>query len=97
MVDKIRIYKLPKNLFYKNIEFKDKNKLINAVKLDWNRLDIYINNIKFEKYLHFLETVKNNYEDYEELIYTLCNQSAHSYYYNIIFNIIVKYNLHNYF
>lgn len=92
--DKTSLFLINRKKFFKEIMFSDNVKLINAVKTDFNRLTIIINNQKFTNYLKFLETVKKYYSKYQLTIYTLCNQCAHFYYYKIIFSIISKYNYH---
>ena len=94
MIYKNYLYKICKSTFIKNISFKDKNKLLKAVKSDWNRQTIILNNNTCFDYLNFLEVIKKKYKKYEEIIYTLCNQCVHSYYYHLIFDIIRKYNYH---
>ena len=92
--NKTNVYKISRKLFFKSIQFNDNVLLLNAVKTDFNRLKIIINGYHHQNYLVFLQTVKYNYKDYEYIIYTLCNQCAHYYYYKIIFSIISKYNYH---
>ena len=94
MIYKNYTYKICKSTFINNISFKDKDKLLKAVKSDWNRQTIILNNEPCLDYVNFLEKVKKNYDKYEEIIYTLCNQCVHSYYYKLIFDIIKKYNYH---
>lgn len=87
-------YKLNKEVFFNNIKFRDSNELINAVKTDWSRLNIYLNDKKPDSFHSFLEYITINYSDYLEKILMLCNQNAHFISYNKIFDIISKYDYH---
>ena len=68
--------------------------LLNAVRQDYNRMDVIINGKKIENYHEFLDYVKKKYPDYLEKILLLTNQNAHFYYYNKIFNILSKKDFH---
>ena len=94
MIYRKSIYKLNKNNFLKNISFKDKCKLVKAVKNDWNRQTIILNNETLFDYLNFLIIIDTKYKKYQEIIFMLCNQSVHSYYYKLICKVLIKYNFH---
>lgn len=87
-------YKLNKDVFFNTVKFKDSNSLLQAVKLDWKRIDIWLNGKKQISFLEFLEFINNNYPDYLEKILILCNQNAHFNSYNKIFDIISSYDYH---
>ena len=89
-------FHISKDVFFKSIlnGFSDNLKLLNAVKNDFPRMDVFINGIKCNKYHIFLETINKNYKDYLKKILLLTNQNAHFYYYNEIFNILSKHDYH---
>ena len=91
---KTSFYKINKDLFFKSIQFKDKVSLVKAVKNDWERSSIIINNVHYEKFYDFLKVVKKDYSKYLEVILLLSNQCVHFYNYNKIFSIISDYNFH---
>jgi len=89
-------FNISKDVYFKSIKngFKTNIDLLNAVRQDFNRIDIIINNKKYDEYHTFLEYVKNNYPNFLEKILLICNQNAHFYYYNKIFNILSKKDFH---
>lgn len=87
-------YKLNKEVFFNTVKFKDCNTLLKAVKLDWNRQDIWLNGRKQKSFVKFLEFINQSYPEYLEKILMLCNQNAHFCSYNKIFDIISKYDYH---
>jgi len=89
-------FSISKDVYFKSISsgFKDKIGLLNAVKLDYPRMEVLINNVKFTYYHEFLEHIKANYPEYLTKILLLSNQCAHFYYYNKIFDILSKYDFH---
>ena len=78
MIYRKSVYKLNKNKFLKNISFEDKCKLVKAVKNDWNRQTIILNNETLFDYLNFLMIIDTKYKKYQEIIFMLCNQYVHS-------------------
>tara|TARA_B100000575_G_scaffold252443_1_gene220432 strand:+ start:8150 stop:8647 length:498 start_codon:yes stop_codon:yes gene_type:complete len=92
----ITTFNISKEVYFNSISsgFKDNIELLNAVKQDYNRIDIYINEKKIEKYHIFLEFIVTNFPDCLEKILLISNQNAHFYYYNKIFNILSKKDLH---
>tara|TARA_B110000971_G_C19993312_1_gene492980 strand:- start:219 stop:713 length:495 start_codon:yes stop_codon:yes gene_type:complete len=91
---KNQFYKIKKDLFFNSIKFRDKVSLIKAVKDDWERSLIIINNKHYDKFYDFLRVIKKCYPKYLETILTLSNQCAHFYNYNKIFTIISEYDFH---
>lgn len=89
-------FNISKDVYFKSIKngFKTNIDLLNAVRQDFNRIDIIINNKKYDEYHTFLEYVKNNYPNFLEKILLISNQNAHFYYYNKIFNILSKKDFH---
>lgn len=89
-------FNISKEVYFNSISqgFKDNINLLNAVKQDYNRIDIEINGIQFTEYYEFLEYVIKNYPDYLKKILLISNQNAHFYYYNKIFNILSKKDYH---
>jgi len=87
-------YKISKNIFFDDIKFKNKISLINAVKNDWERSFILLNNVHYSSFHSFLKQIKKNFHDYLETILLLSNQCVHFYNYNKIFTIISKHGFH---
>ena len=89
-------FNISKDVYFKIIKngFKTNIDLLNALRQDFNRIDIIINNKKYDEYHTFLEYVKNNYPNFLEKILLISNQNAHFYYYNKIFNILSKKDFH---
>lgn len=89
-------FNISKDVYFNSIKngFKTNIDLLNAVRQDFNRIDIIINNKKYDEYHTFLEYVKNNYPNFLEKILLISNQNAHFYYYNKIFNILSKKDFH---
>ena len=87
-------YKIDRKVFFNSVKFEDKNSLINAVRTDWNRMEITINNKRFDNYYDFLNIIDKNFSYYKEKIFMLSNQCAHFYNYNKIFEILSEYNFH---
>ena len=50
-------YKLNKDVFFNTVKFKDSNSLLQAVKLDWKRIDIWLNGKKQISFVKFLEFI----------------------------------------
>lgn len=92
----ISYFTINKNVYYDTIKnsFKHQNELLEQVKLDFNRMDVYVNSDLCESYCQLLEFIKRDHEEYLEKILLLCNQCAHFYSYNQIFSIINRENLH---
>ena len=87
-------YKIDRKVFFNSVNFEDKNSLINAVRNDWKRMEITINNKSFNTYVEFLNLIQTKYRDYKEEIFMLSNQCAHFYNYNKIFEILSEYDFH---
>jgi len=89
-------FNISKEVYFNSIStgFVDKVSILNAVRQDYNRMDVIINGKKIENYHEFLDYVKKKYPDYLEKILLLTNQNAHFYYYNKIFNILSKKDFH---
>lgn len=89
-------FTISKEVYFNSISsgFDNNIELLNAVKQDYNRIDIYINEKKIDKYYKFLEFIKMNFPNCLEKILLLSNQNAHFYYYNKIFNIVSKNDFH---
>lgn len=89
-------FHISKEVFFKSIlnGFSSNVELLNAVKNDFPRMDVFINRKQFKIYHLFLETIKNKYPNYLKKILLLTNQNAHFYYYNEIFNILSKHEYH---
>ena len=89
-------FNISKDVYFTSIKngFRTNIDLLNAVKQDFNRIDIIINKKKYEEYYTFLEYIKNNFPSFLEKILLISNQNAHFYYYNKIFNIISKKDFH---
>ena len=87
-------YKIDRKVFFNSVNFEDKNSLINAVRNDWKRMQITINNKSFNTYVEFLNLIQTKYRDYKEEIFMLSNQCAHFYNYNKIFEILSEYDFH---
>ena len=90
----IKFYKVSREEFFNSFKFTNKASLIRAVKEDWNRMNVIINSKKYKNYIHFLEIIKDKYNNYLEIILLLCNQCAYFYNYNKIFSIITEYGYH---
>lgn len=89
-------FNISKDVYFTSIKngFRTNIDLLNAVKTDFNRIEIIINKKKYEEYYTFLEYIKNNYPSFLEKILLISNQNAHFYYYNKIFNILSKKDFH---
>tara|TARA_B100001093_G_C26737187_1_gene974988 strand:- start:230 stop:727 length:498 start_codon:yes stop_codon:yes gene_type:complete len=89
-------FNISKDVYFTSIKngFRSNIELLNAVKQDFNRIDIIINKKKYEEYYTFLEYIKNNFPSFLEKILLISNQNAHFYYYNKIFNILSKKDFH---
>lgn len=87
-------YKINKDVFFNTINFPDQNQLLNAVKLDWKRSDIWFNREKQVNYAEFLEKITTQFPEYLDKVLLICNQNAHFSSYNKIFDIINKYDYH---
>jgi len=89
-------FNISKDVYFTSIKngFRTNIDLLNAVKQDFNRIDIIINKKKYEEYYTFLEYIKNNFPSFLEKILLISNQNAHFYYYNKIFNILSKKDFH---
>lgn len=92
----ITTFNISKEVYFNSISsgFKDNIALLNAVKTDYNRNEIYINNKLFPEYHEFLQYVKDFFPNLLDKILLLSNQNAHFYYYNKIFNILSKKDFH---
>lgn len=90
------IFNISKEVYFNSIlhGFKNNIDLLNAVKQDYNRIDIEINGKRFEEYYQFVEYIVTNYPEYLKKILLISNQNAHFYYYNKIFNILTKKDYH---
>ncbi len=89
-------FTISKDVYFNSIMsgFDNNIDLLNAVKQDYNRIDIFINEKKIDHYYQFLEFIKLNFPNCLEKILLLSNQNAHFYYYNKIFNIVSKNDFH---
>ena len=89
-------FNISKDVYFASIKngFKSNIDLLNAVRQDFNRIDIFINKKKYTEYYEFLEYIKANFPEYLEKILLISNQNAHFYYYNKIFNILSKKDFH---
>ena len=87
-------YKINKDVFFNTIKYPDQNQLLNAVRVDWKRSDIWFNGEKQLNYVEFLEKVTTKFPEYLDKILLICNQNAHFSSYNKIFDIINKYDYH---
>jgi hypothetical protein len=85
---------ISKEEFFNTIDFDNKTLLIQAVKKDWNRLNIFINNVKTRHYHEFLLLLKAKYKNYLEIMLCLSNQNVHYYMYRKLFNILSRVNYH---
>ena len=92
----ITTFTIAKDVYFSSIKngFATNLDLLHAVKTDFNRIDIFINNVQYTEYYKFLEYIKDFYTEYLERILLLANQNAHFYYYNKIFNILSKKDFH---
>ena len=89
-------FTISKDVYFNSISsgFKDNISLIDAVRMDFPRMEIIVNNKIEKNYAAFLEFIKHNFDEYLYKILLLTNQNAHFYYYNKIFNILSKYDFH---
>tara|TARA_E500000178_G_C17020229_1_gene755133 strand:- start:1682 stop:2182 length:501 start_codon:yes stop_codon:yes gene_type:complete len=89
-------FNISKEVYFNSISsvFPDNVSILTQVKLDFPRMDIFINNKKIKDYHVFLERIGKDYPDYLEKILLLTNQNAHFYSYNKIFNILSKKDFH---
>ena len=89
-------FNISKDVYFTSIKqgFKTNIDLLNAVKTDFNRIDIYINNKKYNTYYEFLDYINKSFPEFLEKILLISNQNAHFYYYNKIFNILSKKDFH---
>jgi len=89
-------FNISKEVYFNSISsvFPDTVSILKQVKLDFPRMDIFINKKKFNDYHVFLEKIGKDYPDYLEKILLLTNQNAHFYSYNKIFNILSKKDFH---
>lgn len=89
-------FNISKEVYFKSIStvFPDNVSLLKQVKVDFPRMDIFINKKKINDYHVFLEKIGKDYPDYLEKILLLSNQNAHFYSYNKIFNILSKKDFH---
>ena len=85
---------ISKDEFMDNISYEDKTQLIQAVKKDWNRMNIYINKKKKLQYQEFLILLKVKYKNFLESMLLLSNQTVHYYTYKKLFNILSQVNYH---
>tara|TARA_B110000211_G_scaffold234912_1_gene307340 strand:- start:11511 stop:12014 length:504 start_codon:yes stop_codon:yes gene_type:complete len=88
------VYKIPLSVYFESMRFKDKTTLIKAVKSDWKRIPILINNHAFDTFYEYLEYITLNFPDYLETILMLSNQCAHYYNYNVLGKILLQHNIH---
>tara|TARA_B100000242_G_scaffold294239_1_gene275662 strand:+ start:1674 stop:2174 length:501 start_codon:yes stop_codon:yes gene_type:complete len=89
-------FNISKEVYFNSISsvFPDNVSILTQVKLDFPRMDIFINKKKINDYHVFLEKIRKDYSDYLEKILLLTNQNAHFYSYNKIFNILSKKDFH---
>ena len=89
-------FNISKEVYFNSISsvFPDNVSILTQVKLDFPRMDIFINKKKINDYHIFLEKIRKDYSDYLEKILLLTNQNAHFYSYNKIFNILSKKDFH---
>ena len=89
-------FNISKEVYFNSISsvFPDNVSILAQVKLDFPRMDIFINKKKINDYHVFLEKIRKDYPDYLEKILLLTNQNAHFYSYNKIFNILSKKDFH---
>lgn len=89
-------FNISKEVYFNSISavFPDNVSLLKQVKVDFPRMDIFINKKKINDYHVFLEKIGKDYPDYLEKILLLSNQNAHFYAYNKIFNILSKKDFH---
>ena len=89
-------YFISKDVFYNSIMtgLNDHIHLLQQVKNDYPRIDIKINNIRFEHFYQFLEYINKNYNSYLSKILLLCNQNAYFTSYNKIFKILNQHEFH---
>ena len=61
----ITTFNISKDVYFSSIRngFATNVDLLNAVKIDFNRMDIFINNKKYNEYYIFLEYIKTNCVD----------------------------------
>lgn len=92
----VTTFNISKEVYFNSISagFSSKVAILNAVKNDYNRMDVCVNGKSIKDYHIFLEYIQQNYPDYLEKILLLTNQNAHFYYYNKIFNILSKKDFH---
>ena len=83
---------ISKEDFINQLTYDDKSQLINAVKKDWNRINIYINKNKISDYHTYLTLIKRKYSDFLELMLLLSNQNVHYYPYKKLFDILSQIN-----
>lgn len=90
----IIVYKIPLSVYFESMRFKDKTTLMKAVKSDWKRIPILINNNAFDTFYEYLEYITLYFPDYLETILMLSNQCAHYYNYNVLCKILSQRNIH---
>jgi|688.fasta_scaffold499492_2 hypothetical protein len=88
-------FSISKNELFELISksFTDSIQLLEAVKKDFHRMSVFYNGNKELDYIIFLQKIIN-YPDLLNTILLLCNQNAHFYYYNKLYNILSKYGYH---
>ena len=92
----VTTFNISKDVYFTSIKnsFKTNIDLLNAVKVDFNRIGISINTKQYTEYYAYLEYLRNNHPTFLEKVLLISNQNAHFYYYNKIFNILSKQDFH---
>lgn len=89
-------FTINRDVFFKTISdsFPDHDALLSAVKNDVHRMECSINGVVYHSYVEYVDILRKKYPSYLETILLLSNQNAHFLYFNMMFRIITKHNLH---
>jgi hypothetical protein len=74
--------------------YRDSLDLYDAVKKDFPRMSVRLNGFLQSDLTEFVQWIRNYDMQYLQPILLLCNQNAHYYYYEKLYNILVKHDYH---
>lgn len=74
--------------------YRDSLELYDAVKKDFPRMRVRLNGVDQSDLTEFVQWIRNYDSQYLHPILLLCNQNAHYYYYEKLYNILAKHDYH---
>jgi len=89
-------FTLKKHELYDMIQksYRDSLELYDAVKKDFPRMRVKLNGVMQSNLTEFVHWIRNYDIQYLQPILLLCNQNAHYYYYEKLYNILSKHDYH---